>query len=49
MMEKQIEELISDREKFNNFVYTPLDEAIKRSVNRETKFADIYGFVPDIF
>jgi hypothetical protein len=27
-MEKEIEELISDKEKFNNFVYTPLGEAI---------------------
>lgn len=28
-MKKQIEELVSDREKFDAFVYTPLDEAIE--------------------
>jgi len=28
-MEKEIEELVSDREKFNAFIYTPLDEAVK--------------------
>ena len=37
-MEKQIEELISDREKFNAFVYTPLDEALKQV---ESRSADI--------
>ena len=34
-MEKQIGELISDREKFNKFVYTPLDEALKEFKNRQ--------------
>jgi len=27
-VEKQIEDLVSDREKFNKFVYTPVDEAV---------------------
>ena len=29
-LQKEIDDLVSDREKFNKFVYTPLDEAIKK-------------------
>lgn len=34
-MDTQIEELLSDREKFNEFVYTPREEAIKKFKIRE--------------
>lgn len=34
-MEKNIEELVSSREKFNSFIYTPLDEALKELEKRQ--------------
>jgi hypothetical protein len=34
-LEKQIEELVSDRKKFNEFVYTPLEEAIGEIEKRQ--------------
>ena len=34
-MEKQIQDLVSDREKFNAFIYTPADEAIKELERRQ--------------
>ena len=46
---KKIEELISDREKFNAFVYTPLNEAVKELGERnndealEEKVSSLFG------
>lgn len=37
MIEKQIEGLVSDREKFNAFVYMPVDEAIKELEKRQAE------------
>ena len=36
-IDKQIEELISNREKFNEFVYTSLDDAIEELKKRQTE------------
>lgn len=37
MMEEQIKDLVSNREKFNAFVYTPLEEAVRELYKRQTE------------
>lgn len=34
-MEKQIDDLVSDREKFNKFICIPIDEAISKLKERQ--------------